>query len=171
MKLDPKFKIEECITDNEQRQPLKYVYYENGELTATDGHILACVPVEDGPEGCAMVHPKAIVDARKKVMGPTFQPTKAENGPSYPIPEDLRFPYTKQIYPQKDRKEMSIGLDPFLLLAVSKAIGLNPAKFGDHGVKITFEVDDEGKPVPLKVMSVSLITDNVGVGLIMPCKF
>lgn len=170
MKLDPKFKIEEACSTDERRKTLKYVFYQDGTLTATDGHILACVPVEDGPEDCAMVHPKAISDARKNVMGPTFEPSKAINGPSYPIPEDLQFPDTKRIYPGKERKEFSIGLDPILLLAVSRAIGLNASKYGDHGVKITFEVDDDGKPLPLSVMRVSLLVGNVGTGLIMPCR-
>jgi hypothetical protein len=169
MRIDPALKVELCASKGSARLALNYGFVEDGRLTTCNGFVLASVPVEDAPQGVALVDLRAVKDARKKGQGPGFQPTKADNGQDYGPVQDVQFPNTKQIYPTKGRKQQTIALDAGLLYDLARAIGVE-----GRGVKITFEVDEKGRPLH-SVFEVTAIggadAKKGGYGLIMPCRW
>lgn len=66
MKFPKSSAINACASTDPARPVLNHVFLENGKLIATDGNVLACVPVEVGPDDTdGLVSVEAIKTARK----------------------------------------------------------------------------------------------------------
>lgn len=145
MRLNRDYEIERAASKDETRPHLAHCYLdvEKQRLVATDGHMLAMVPVTDldmSPGPCpkdesGAVHPDVIKQARKmtpKALGDAVVSANGQHvfvgGASMPRPEkgSLSFPPYEQVIPAyRDGNEgtVTIGLDAKLLLELTKAIG------------------------------------------------
>jgi len=177
MKIDKKYKIELASSTNASRYILNSVRVEkisvtpsgrSGQAIATDGKILAIVPVqlEDGDKEEAVVSPKAfsiarkacgkLVDARIELNG-NARVASVDGEQSFEYIEG-NYPNWKQVMPGDYKKSLRVSLDAKLLLSLWKAIGGEAASNN----RINLEIDTQSDFNPIKVT-----TEGDGLGIIM----
>ena len=172
MKIDKKYKIESASSTDVSRYILNSVRVEKtgeqAQAIATDGRILAIVPVqlEDGDKEEVIVSPKAFATARK--AGGKFAEARIELNGSAKVTngiEDQSFGYIegnypnwKQVLPGDYKKSLKVSLDAKLLLNLWKAIGGEAASNN----RINLEIDTQSDFNPIKVT-----TDGDGLGIII----
>ena len=172
MKIDKKYKIESASSTDVSRYILNSVRVEKtgeqAQAIATDGKILAIVPVqlEDGDKEEAIVSPKAFATARKACG--KFAEARIELNGSAKVTngiEDQSFGYIegnypnwKQVLPGDYKKSLKVSLDAKLLLNLWKAIGGEAASSN----RINLEIDTQSDYNPIKVT-----TEGDGLGIIM----
>jgi len=172
MKIDKKYKIESASSTNASRYILNSVRIEKtgeqAQAIATDGRIMAIVPVqlEDGDKEEAIVSPKAFATARKscgKLVDARIElngNAKVTNGiedQSFGYIEG-NYPNWKQVLPKDYKKSLKVSLDAKLLLNLWKAIGGEAASSN----RINLEIDTQSDHNPIKVT-----TEGDGLGIIM----
>lgn len=139
MKLDPCYLVEQAVSKDETRRIASaHLDVEGKRVLATDGRILASVPVEvttfdrSGPVPAAALSAarKGDVSARRRLIGC--------GDALYRRGEDGHFPPVRPVLPKFQRGDegtVTVALDPRLLLALAQAIGV-----GTHGgVTLTFQ--------------------------------
>lgn len=154
-----------------------------GMLVATNGHILAAVPVTlepgDAPGYVTTEAIKAARTAARKNRKP--EPVIHANGalaiadgPTYPRPavDDVgRFPDWRAVYPRalQDDGPPDIMIDADLLATLAAA--LDSGKGRRVALRFSRRTDDEGRETidPSAVIRVTG-TDPDAIGLIMPCR-
>lgn len=128
MKLHKEIKIEKACSKDKYRQAIREPYLEvssgSGMLVATNGRVIAVVPVEchDGDTtGCVPL--ECLADARKNGFV-LLNESATVNGTSFRREEKGTFPNWKAVIPNyKDRKTIKLGIDSTLLRSLADAIG------------------------------------------------
>ena len=154
---------------------------ERKRIVATDGRILACVPVEveDG-DTSGRVSPEAL-KASRKASGPLGVPTLAcgerlitSDGTLFKRPDNDSFPPVDQVIPEYrpgTAGTVSICLDPALLMALAKALGNGK----NHGISLTINLPtgkERGASAGYSLEPVVVTTESCpgGIGVLMPCR-
>jgi hypothetical protein len=169
MKIAKEYKIESaCAKNNSGRYSIENPFLDRSEsgdvMIATDGRILAIVPVECTPEDDQGPVPReCLKDARK--FGVNCNGVAAvPGGASYPRP-DATFPDWRAVMPDfKGKKTVRLGIDAALLKRLADAIGTEK-------VNLEFPVDESSDCViePLTVRPAGF-SDKAAHGVIMPCR-
>lgn len=149
VQIEKQYAIEECAAKDGIDRPHYSVYLDRSRLVATDGHILASVPVvvdepEDGrdkdktaaiPPARGLLPAEAIKEARKRakrghpgVLVVQDREAVIPGGPSYPRPDPkLVFPRYEEIVPKESlpgrEGYVTFSIDVALLARCCKAIG------------------------------------------------
>lgn len=122
------------------------ILVQDGQAIATDGHILAVVPVTDYQDDSpGVISPEVISEGRKlfkKFSEITFsnneKTTLELGGPSFdhPLDETGRFPNWPAVFPAKDEEPViRIGLNARLLKTLSDALGTETLELAIYGAK------------------------------------
>jgi DNA polymerase III sliding clamp (beta) subunit (PCNA family) len=173
MKIDRKFKIESAATRDESRSYTDpWLDVASRLLVATDGHILAAVPVEvEEGERSRFISSEALKAGRKAARkGSPVDVIDCEGrsqvvgGPVFPCEQARKFPAYEQIIPESkegDPGTFTVGLDVALLRRLADAIG------SEGSVALTFRAEDPLAPI--------LVRDATSrepgtVGIIMPVR-
>lgn len=172
MKIDPSYIIETCASKDETRPTYCHAYYDpsKARIVATDGHRLACVPVQVDPGDTAgYVTADALKAARKVSKRTNGTAEITANGSLYtgaatfPRPADEgRFPPVDSVIPDYrdgSKHTASITFNAELLAGICKAIGA-----GNRAVTITFRVDDRLQPIVVQA------GDDNAIGVLMPMR-
>ena len=174
----PDSKIENATSKNDVARPyLRHVYLDTAEqhLIATDGHILASIPVQTDPGDTAgFITVDAIKAARKaKTVIRANDTLAVENGPTFPRPtaeNEGDFPDYKKVIPEPSPFDFTIGIDAELLLRLAQAICANPKK---PIVRLRFRnaKDENGGYGIAQNLGIRVETfDPDRFGVIMPCR-
>ncbi len=160
--------IEKAVEKNNFRPALVNVFLdcdeEQAKLVATDGHILAVIPVEATKEEAGLISPDVLKEARKAAPKKSDQAEVTCNGTLslpdgrvYPRPElqGLKFPTWRAVLPKNDGHTFTIGLNAALLQRLADALG-------NDVVALTFNFD-----APLGAIAVK---GKEGHGVIMPVR-
>lgn len=171
MKLKNKYKIERAASNDETRYEINNIKIngEKKQLIATNGKILACVPVEiekDDDIGSGVLTKGAIIEARKqgkrsgmteiKLNGSFEMPNKAQ----LPRPDKSNtgvFPYYEQAIPKR-KTHFAVTINPDLLMDLVKALG------HEHGNGVTLEFSKDN------LDSIVVRTDTESIGVMIPMK-
>jgi len=175
MKTKAKYEIELAASSDECREVITNIqlYKDNKCLVATDGKILAIVPVEveDG-EVNGPIPPQAFKSARKGITkkqkeiddveidihcleGELNIYTKKEGVHNIKRPRDILYPNFKQVIPRNKAKH-TIRFNPELLMKLAKAIGSSES--------IVLEFNDEDSPIEVY----SCDKTNEAFGVLLP---
>ena len=175
MIIDSKFKLEKAMAS--ASDPSRPAIREasvckspDGRIVAvaTNGHILACVPVDASADECGPLSAEALKAYRK--VGGTLNVSggdyRLDNGVSMPRTSTAKqnFPQWEQITESALRRpvHVKILLDPKLLLALHEAIGRDER--GRVGALVQLEIsDDPNDPIVLRTNN-----NHEAFGLIMP---
>ena len=180
MKMDKSHKIENCISPDTTREHLckAYLDTEKKRLVATDGHMMAVVPVivEEG-DVSGFVTADAIKTARKVKVNPEVSihcngALAIDNGPTFARPTDGQFPPYEQVMPeyrQGDAGTITIGLNAGYLHDLMQALG--SPKSGIVSLTIPVKVGEDGK-LDAGLEPIVVGTSNAGgaVGVLMPAR-
>lgn len=150
MLIEKQYKIEESASTDSCRPSINHVKIDefNGKpvAVATNGRILACVPVEATPQEYGLLGISALKLARQTSKGKdaleiTLNGTQdLANGVKLPRPEG-EYPNWKQVLPAADRPvAFRCCFDPFLLASLCKSLGIDKNK----SVTLEFAPDMEG---------------------------
>jgi len=125
MKLEKKYQLNKAIEKKGSRFILEHIKVEKDKLIATNGHILAVVPVtldEIDKEG--FILPKQIEKANKNggYLGLHAESIVFSDGSTEPRPKDVgTFPAYENVIP-KNPPKITVALNPTLLLDLAKAL-------------------------------------------------
>lgn len=176
IKLLKAYKVESAVSKDQTRAAICHPFIRDGRLIATDGRILASVPIEGlEPEEEAEIEGKKLpieaLKAARKVGG-----TREENsrlnvtddnrcevagGASFPLPELLpEAPKVAEIISVRkhpdEENAFAVTLDVALIAKLSEALG-------DQNITFIFTKGD-----PLKIVTMLPESRNGAFGLIMP---
>jgi hypothetical protein len=175
MKLAKIHKLESACSKDETRPAIIQPFIQGGRCIATDGRMLASVPIEaeEGEEIEGMRIPLDALKAARKAtlkMIPDLSLTLTEksvsvlSGASFPVQHfDVTLPKVAEIVSAKLEKEeaaFSVTLDIDLLKRLSEALGTE---------KITLNFKDE-KSIITVLPSGLENRDNKAFGLLMPIR-
>ena len=168
-------KIEKAASRDISRATLlnPYLDTKNARLVATDGHCMAVVRVEVGPDDHdGPVTAEALAAARKSVpKGHDMAELNVNGsqaipgGATFPRPANVSFPPVDQIVPDYGPDAIRISVSPALLMRACEAIGAA----SDKPIILTFsgKVDKNGERCePIKVTTES----DFGFAIVMPCR-
>ena len=154
MKIHPKIKIESaCEPKNGTRDVLRNPYLEvdadgkRANLVATNGKILAVIPVEPEPgDTSGHVPVDALKTARKGAKGDVSigcnGAVELPGGLSIPRPDEGEFPKWRQVLPDPCRSlKVTIALDIVMLKNLADAMGT---------VGLILEIADADQPVMVR---------------------
>lgn len=171
MKIAKEARIEKMVypAKGVGREVLKHVYVEqDGEgkpvAVATDGRMLACVPVELEPGDTAgLVTVEALTQARKLARSGEMAQVEANgclklaNGATLPRPE-LQYPNWRQVVPQGEPR-FRFALSAERLLAIAQALGAKESQ-------VVLEFTDELSPVRVRAVG----CNSEALGVLMPVR-
>lgn len=142
MKIDNRYKIQKAVSMDETRYSIQNPLLVRdkkgkGRLVATNGRIMAIVPVElDKRDRAGNVPLAPIVETQGKeptelIINGKARLTKGDVVTEYPRPEG-QFPSWEQVQP-KGKPVFEIHIDPALLLELARALGTR------HGEGVTLK--------------------------------
>lgn len=172
MRINKTVKIEAAVEPKGKkslnRTAIQNVYLDRedsqAKLVATDGKILAIVPVgaKEGESGC--ISPEALKAARK--LGGEIAVNEfltVADGTQFPKPDGGMFPKWRQVLPQPKGQTLTIGINPSLLMRLAEAIGAET-------VQLTIDIDNPYSAIHVG-MGKTLHNDNQhNSGVIMPVR-
>lgn len=132
MNLRKDYKLENAVGKDDDRPEMLHPYFdrESGVAVATNGKIMAVVPVDASEDDTAGHIPIEAITAARKINWGDCPIKLNENarlehlGKVQEWPRaDKRYPNWKNAVPNKDRKEVRLTLDAALLLRLAKALG------------------------------------------------
>jgi hypothetical protein len=175
MIIDSKYKLEVCCSKDAFRTALTQPYFDadRSRLLATDGHVLAAIPVtksSDDEKSC-FISGKALHEGRKYVK--RWEPVEVlhgcslPNGLTLPSPDQSeKFPEVDQVIPRfkyGDEGTCTITFDADLLRLLTQALGTSK-------VCLTWQVDEAAPH--RSPMTPILVTPNESgakeLGVLMP---
>lgn len=149
----PNVKIEGVSAPKDVRKAVRYPYFDKdaSALVATNGHILAVVPVVSDPEDVSGWIPAEAFKAVRKQSVHCAREIKANGNISVPqsgqtfarpvMPDGAQFPDWQRIAKGVDMdRKPDIALSAELLLKLAQAISEDPK----HGVSLTFARLEDG---------------------------
>ena len=166
MEINKKYKLEKAVTKDQMRESLQNIIILQDQAIATDGYILAAVPVkmEDG-DTAGLLSPDALKLGRK-VMPKGFDEIrialdgsqKLSDGTVLPRPEGEQPQRLQSILEDAQKKrKFKFGINPTFLKELSEAIGAD---------EVVLELS-----APDKAILVRPFKDNNGEkGIIMPVR-
>ncbi len=198
MKFDPKFQIHKAAAEEATRYAVEGILIEGDKAIATDGRIMAVVPIEtDGDSKGAVVSRAAWEMATKsaRIVQRATKATPAVRSASMEVQEriarviakdlgsatefpnlDGAFPDHRGVIP-RGAVVMRIGINAELLLNLAKAIGAYGAD-GTEAVELVLRSDSvedvEGcptatGPIEVRAMNQEMLTESQrALGIIMP---
>lgn len=165
----PMHRVEAAVSTDPDRFTIRNVNLAGDKLVATDGRILAVVPVEreDGDVD-GMISTSAMASARqadkKSVrLSKKFATTRRKGHiVLHPREQEGTFPDWTLVPPKDDDKPvMAIALDAHLLVKLASAIVVNPK----NTAHVKIEIWDKDRPMRVTAM------DGTGAfGIIMPVR-
>ena len=175
MKIAKIHKLEAAVSKDDTRASIMQPFIQSGRAIATDGKILASIPIEteEGEEVEGKKIPLDAIKAARKASGKlwadmpfTFSETHCSilGGASFPLHHvDVKAPKVAEIVLAKLEKEeaaFSVTLDIDILKRLSEALGTE---------KITLNFKDE-KSIITVLPSGLENRDNKAFGLLMPIR-
>ncbi len=164
MRIDKKYKIEKVVSKDPTRENLQNIHVSKRHAFATDGRILAAVPVRtDGDDTVGWMTPDALKIARKGSTGDDVDIElngcqKLQDGTMLLRPTDHRFPSLMHILMQAHRdRKMRVGLNVRYLRDLADAIGSD---------EIVLELGKADEAILVR----SLAKGNSALGLVMPVR-
>jgi len=186
MKFDKKYKIQEAATKEATRYAITEVLFEKDDdgarLVATNGRILAVIPVEDADGDVAgFIERATVVEATKGRTN--SRPDAQLNLPSSdkalvhtkagtvearrPDAEHLHFPDYRGVIPKDQNTGLRINLSAEYLVALIKALGCNSNAL--DAITLTFQRDKDGNIDSCAPVLAKATGDEAGAyGVIMP---
>jgi hypothetical protein len=171
--------IEQAVGKKDVRYYLNEAYLqcddEGMRILATDGHILAVVPVEsDEPQTEGFISVEALKAGRKAGSLTANGSLSVPSGASFPRPltrddgaPDAKFPDVKRIIPEHSAAP-DVQIDAELIIRLARALcdvkGTNPKLINLH-----FAKKDDGSVDPGSAVYVEPANGN-GYGVVMPCR-
>lgn len=130
---DKTLKLEAAVAKKDVRYYLNDAHYsaEHRQLVATDGNILAVIPIEDasGKDVTGSVPVQAIKDARKLASDgksvlhlESDKTATLSNAAEYPRDCDSKFPDYRRVIPKSRSYEIELWINPDLLKNLADAI-------------------------------------------------
>ena len=183
MKIDNMYKIEEAASEDTRREAINSVHVAkvdgSAKAVATDGRIMALVPVEleEGDSENVSVRPDAFTVARKeaksrknllsliKLNGSAT--VKLEDGERSFAYVGLQYPNFAQVLPKPAEKTVQVALDIKLLTRLWKALGGEAGK--EAGVILTVALGADGKADTFRPVEVKTRCGG-GYGIIMQMR-
>ena len=170
MKIDINYKIDLAANPKENREALRHPYLEGDQVIATDGHILAVVPIERDNNDTDGPIPSDAFKELKKATGRGLVgeiecsvSIKLVNGLIFDRPEVSQYPSWREVVPRENKEVLTtVSFNPELLLKLAKAIG------SSYGIKLVIYKDDKEDKGPMRVESND--NDNEAYGVIMPMR-
>ena len=172
MKINKIYQLDKMFYPEKRRlRPYeKGILVQDGQAVATNGRILAVVPVADYQDDSpGVISPEVISEGRRRfknfneIMFSNNGKTTLElNGPSFdhPLGENESFPNWPSLFPAKDGEPViRIGLNARLLKALSDALGTETLELAIYGAQKGIVVT----PTPKG-------DDDVTRGVIMPVR-
>lgn len=170
-------KIEKACAVDSTRKALESPYFDGKKIYATNGHILAVVPVDVEGEAPGYIPVEAIKESRKQKTshkGMVYCNGSAKvigSGAEYPRnPGEHTFPNAAMAegFALQDvaKKSVTIAFSAKLLLDLAQAIGADEF---NNGVTLEIPVDEKGQPKESGIK----VTGNrrsVGYGVLMPLR-
>lgn len=185
MKMPARYEIDRIVSADTTRPALTHAYLNTDarRLIATDGHVMAVLPVEIGEHDVSgFVSVDAIKAARKSA--PKGAPVEiaaigalaVKDGPTFPRPGDgLRFPQYEQVLPSFQRGDegtVSVALNLDYLLDLAQAIGAHKSEIGkvsNRSVILTLKTESDGRFLgPIVVEKNDKYTDTTVRAVLMP---
>ncbi len=122
IKIDRRYRLEKAVSKDENRVALQHVKIEGNRAIATDGHILADVPIKRGKSGKRNRLLK--YKAWKKLVAKEKKSYETEFIES-DFTEDLPIPYPnwKKVVPDGFSHKFELGINARLLYNLSQALG------------------------------------------------
>lgn len=164
MQIDKKYKLEKSVSKDPTRENLQNIHVTKHHAFATDGRILAAVPVQtDGDDTIGWLTPDALKIGRKRSEGDTVNielngTQKLADGTMLLRPTDHRFPTIMPILMRAHRnRQMRVGLNVRYLKDLSDAMGAD---------EIVLEIGKSDEAILVRPAAKS----NSAVGLIMPIR-
>ena len=173
MKIAKEARIEKLVhpRTGSGRDVLKHVQIERdgsgkAVAVATDGRMLACVPVElEEGDTPGLVSIEALGQARKLARKGEMARLEANgvlilpNGATYPRPdsENLKYPNWRQVVPNEEPR-FRIALSAERLLAIAEALGAKESQ-------VVLEFTDKLSPVRVKALA-----SDEAIGVLMPVR-
>jgi hypothetical protein len=178
MKIDRTYKLEKAVSGDELRPAINYILLEDDHAIATNGHILAKVPIERNGESDGLLNPAAITTARKyqksdnldiSMQGNSVTIDEITRGDSrtgnfhivprlLPSGEGETFPDWKSVVPEL-KQVHKVGLNVNNLKALAEAIGADT-------VVLEMEAGQPHKGIIVRPVA----KHNKAEGLLMPCR-
>ena len=178
MKFDRNAKIEEAVSKDASRYAITEPYFDGENLVATDGHIMAVIPIDKDKEKTADDEkgyiPKAFLKkvrgkagkysdlelsiSKDKVSGTTKEGYETVDSPL----QDATFVSYKNVL-IGERKETSVSFDAEKLFRLSNALGAG----GFKSLVLHFKQRENGDIEPLAVVRVT-VTGSKNHGVISP---
>lgn len=168
MKLNKKYQIEKAASSDPTWFVITNIHIaeDRKHLVATDGRMLAIVPVEldkKDDRGSGAIAPSVIIDARKKArrsddlfisMNGTFQHVDGMTAPRISAEDAGVYPNYLQLIPKDPAIKNKVTLNPEMLLSLARALG--------DSKSITLEFQDvSGHPA-------IIARNGDAIGLLMP---
>ena len=162
MRIDKRFKVTKVVSSDTTRQSMTNPWLENGRVVATEGHMIAIVPIEASADDVDGVIPSAALTAARGIDINCSSASAVTVGERTFIRPGLATPPWKQVVPSFDGVEtVSITLSPSLLAKLAEAIGVGSSE----GVTITFKPS-----APCDAMLVNPSPPNGAYGVLMPMR-
>jgi hypothetical protein len=166
MQIDRKYRIEKCVSTDSTRTNMLYVYVTKNQAMATNGHMLALVPVKsDTGDTEGWLTPAALIQARKITPKAAGDVVISLNGGQVLIDGTKMVRPTEEMAPKYDPivkrahegRQFKVGLDAAMLKALADALGSDEL------------VLNFGSPKDAVLVTPMLEEDGV-IGLLMPLK-
>jgi len=160
MKIEKKYQLNRIVgKEGESPVVLQHILFEKGKLVASNGHVLAVVPVkheETDIEGYLTAESIKKANSNHGYINPSTDSLGYADGSTDPRPKDAgNYPSYEMVIP-KEEPVITIGLNPKLLLDLAMAL--------DSKEPIILEIYGEEKPIGIKTLS------GLESGVIMPIR-
>jgi DNA polymerase III sliding clamp (beta) subunit (PCNA family) len=172
------YKLEKVTSNDELRPALNHILIEKDYAVATNGHVLAKVPMELNGETAGLLNPAALTAARKYQKLPDLNISIKDNVVTineidkiglvkkdvhlltrYTLGgEDEAFPNWKSVIPKQEQKH-KIGFNVNLLNDLAEAMGTD-------SIVLEIDICDRYKGMIVRPLDV----DNKAAGLLMPLR-
>lgn len=168
-KLNSRYRLEKVAFDDESRPALQCIRVEGDRAIATDGHILANVPIERTTQNATqpekvnlLLTPRCWLDAIRKKDKLDDYTVTVENDD---VNSELNYPNWKGVVPDKAEHIFEFGLDAELLYKLSQGLGNKKLI-----LSIDMKKQDDHTPAPILARPLEYDTGNGAQGLIVQLR-
>lgn len=132
MRIARRYELDRVVSTEETRPGLQSISLQNGKAIATDGHVLAVVPVQMDGDKVDRLSADLLAKARKAtskkdediILANLNGTATLKDGSVLPNTyPDERFPNWENVVPDPASETFAIGVDVDLLVSACKAIG------------------------------------------------
>ena len=176
MKIHKNVQIEKAASNDDTRKILCNPWLDGSNLVATNGRILAVIPIEKSDHDTDGIIPSAALKEARKIKQDQVEinangcVTYSNKNGSFTLEreKDVTFPNYKQLIVNANdhKKYIKIALDVDLLINLAAALGGK-----NDQVNIEIPLNEEGLPLNHAFKVTPLIPSQAGAfGLLMPCR-